>query len=361
MPWRSWQSLRSPRGNGRWAWSGASSDSIDGLASTNVPSWPLLVEVVRAVRRKVGHRIRRLTAVAVLEVDVRPGRVPGGALVTNQLTLVNAVAGFDNKAEQVTIQGEEVVAVRDDHVVAVTDQLAAHHAGAGGDHDPVVGGQDRAALVVGDVNPSVKVRVAESRGLECLGAGTKEQRDRALLQRPDQRVFGGVGRTGTWEVEQVVLHPELRLLPRGLLGLRDQLILSRDLHIGNPLRKGGRLTVDGDQLVLDSRDALLELVLEVLLVRLLLEKRRLLGDQAGALLVRFTLLRFDKILLRVQLLVDEVDVLDQLVTEEGEMFDRDRSVQECLEVRRREQLREWVGVALVGTANERRVLRFGPL
>ena len=77
-------------------------------------------------------------------------------------------------------------------------------------------------------------------------------------------------RAGVREVEQVVLHPELRLLPGGLLGFGDQLVLTGDLHVSDPLCQGSRLSVDHFDLVLDLHDALLQLVLQVLLVRLLL-------------------------------------------------------------------------------------------
>ncbi|TMC25328.1 MAG: hypothetical protein E6J32_13650 [Chloroflexi bacterium] len=89
---------------------------------------------------------------------------------------------------------------------------------------------------------------------------------------------------------------------------------------------------------------------------MLLDERSLLAEQVRALLVGLGLFRFDEVLLSVQLLVDNMDVCDQLVAEEGEVFDRHGAIQECLEVRRAQQLRERVGVTLVGAADEGPIL-----
>src|SRR5438094_9390172 len=117
----------------------------------------------------------------------------------------------------------------------------------------------------------MEVRITEARWLERLGARSEKQGDAALLEWPDQRVLGGVARSGTRQREEVVLHPELRLLPGRLFSLRDQLVLPRDLHISDPLRQGGRLAIDGRQLPFDLHDALAQPVLEVLLMGLLLD------------------------------------------------------------------------------------------
>src|SRR5438132_12410860 len=61
----------------------------------------LLAEAVGAVRRQIREGIGRLAAVAVLEVDVRPGGVAGRALVADQLALAHTVDGFDVVAEEV--------------------------------------------------------------------------------------------------------------------------------------------------------------------------------------------------------------------------------------------------------------------
>ena len=119
---------------------------------------------------------------------------------------MHAIAGLHLETEQVPVEGEKVVAVRHDDVVAVTNQLPGDDAGVGGDHDPVIRGQDRTALLVGDVDAGVEVLVTEGRWLEYLTAGPEEQRDGALLQRPDQRVLRGVGGIGTGQREEVVLH-----------------------------------------------------------------------------------------------------------------------------------------------------------
>src|SRR5206468_1733753 len=137
----------------------------------------LLAEVVGPVRRQVRQRIGRLPAVAVLEVDVRAGRVAGRSFIADQLALVHAIAGLHLETEQVPVEGEEVVAMRHDDVVAVANQLPADDAGVGGHHDPVIRGQDRTALPVGDIDAGVKVLIAEGRWLEYLAAGPEKQRD----------------------------------------------------------------------------------------------------------------------------------------------------------------------------------------
>src|SRR5438270_1929907 len=104
--------------NGVRTSSAVSGGSTVGWASTTVP-WPLLAEAVGPVGRQVGERIRRLPPVAILEVDVRAGRVTGRSLVTDQLALVHAVAGFYLEAKHVAVEGEEVVAMGEDDVVAI--------------------------------------------------------------------------------------------------------------------------------------------------------------------------------------------------------------------------------------------------
>ncbi len=71
----------------------------------------------------------------------------------------------------------------------------------------------------------------------------------------------------------------LCLLPGGLLGLGDQLVLAGDFHVGDPLRERRGLAIDGHQLPLHLGNALAQPVLEVLLVRLLHEERGLLVDK----------------------------------------------------------------------------------
>ena len=203
------------------------------------------------------------------------------------------------------------------------------------------------------------MRITEARRLERLGAGTEKQREATLLLRPDQRVLRGVAGSRTWQREEVVLHPELRLLPGCLFGLGDQLVLACNLHIGNPLRQGGRLAVDGGELPLHLCDALAQPVLEVLLMGLLLDQRGLLVDEVGALLVGFFFLGLDQVLLFVELEVDLVDVVDQLVGEVRQVLDGDCSVEETLEVWCRQQLRHWVGVAFVDAADEGGVFGLG--
>src|SRR6202022_1502264 len=146
----------------------------------------LLAEVVGTVRWQVWEGIGRLAAVSILEVDVRPGRVAGRSLVADQLTLTHTVAGLDLEAQQVAGGGEEVVAVGNDDVVAVADQLAVEQAGTGRHHDAVIGGQDRGALTVSDIDPGVEVRIAKPGRFERLTAGAEDKREAALLQRPDE-------------------------------------------------------------------------------------------------------------------------------------------------------------------------------
>src|SRR2546423_1888556 len=114
--------------SGKQISSGASGDSTDGWASVPVVPLPLLAEGVGAVRRQVRERVGRLPAVAVLEVNVRPGRVAGRTFVPDQLPLVDSVAGLHLEAEQVAVERKEVVAVREDDVVSIADQLAVAHA-----------------------------------------------------------------------------------------------------------------------------------------------------------------------------------------------------------------------------------------
>ena len=124
----------------------------------------------------------------------------------------------------------------------------------------------------------MEVGVAEPGRFERLSAGTEDERDAALLERPDERVFRRVVRAGIGQREEVVLHPELCLLPGGLLGLGDQLVLAGDFHVGDPLRERRGLAIDGHQLPLHLGNALAQPVLEVLLVRLLHEEPGLLVD-----------------------------------------------------------------------------------
>ena len=285
-----------------------------------------LAEVVGPVRRQVRQRIGRLPTVAVFEVDVRAGRVARRSFISDQLPLVHAIAGLHLETEQVPVEGEKVVAVRHDDVVAVTNQLPGDDAGVGGDHDPVIRGQDRTALLVGDVDAGVEVLVTEGRWLEYLTAGPEEQRDGALLQRPDQRVLRGVGGIGTGQREEVVLHPELRLLPGCLFCLGDELVLAGDLHVGDPLREGRRLPVDGNQLVLHLADALAQPPFQVLLMSLLLQQRRLLTQKVGTVLISLLLLAAHQLLLGMKLGIDFTDVLDELAGQVAEMLDGHRPV-----------------------------------
>src|SRR5207253_2004142 len=108
----------------------------------------LLAEAVGAVRWQVGEGVGRLATVAVLEVNVRPGGVTGRALITDQLALVHAVAGLHLEAEEVAVEREEVVTVRDDDVVAIADELAVEQAGVGRHHDAVIGGKNGRSLLV---------------------------------------------------------------------------------------------------------------------------------------------------------------------------------------------------------------------
>src|SRR2546429_6570711 len=141
----------------------------------------LLAEAVGAVRWQIGEGVGRLAAVAVLEVDVRPGGVTRRSLVADQLALAHAVAGFHLEAEEVAVEREEVVAVSHDDVVAIADQLAVEQAGFGRHHDAVIGGQDGRALLVGDIDAGMEVGVAEPGRFERLSAGTEDERDAALL------------------------------------------------------------------------------------------------------------------------------------------------------------------------------------
>src|SRR5438874_6714840 len=135
----------------------------------------LLAEAVGAVRRQIREGIGRLAAVAVLEVNVRPGGVPGRALVADQLSLAHAVAGLHLEAEEVAVEREEVVAVGHDDVVAIADQLAVEQAGVGPYHDAVIGRKDRRALLVGDVDPGMEVGIAEPGWFERLSAGPEDE------------------------------------------------------------------------------------------------------------------------------------------------------------------------------------------
>src|SRR5438552_18514972 len=131
----------------------------------------LLAEAVGTARRQIREGIGRLAAVAVLEVNVRPGGVTGRPLIADQLALAHAVAGFHLEAEEVAVEREEVVAVRHDDVVAIADQLAVEQAGFGRHHYAVIGGQDGSALLVGDIDAGMEVGVAEPGRVERLGAG----------------------------------------------------------------------------------------------------------------------------------------------------------------------------------------------
>src|SRR5438093_10311617 len=223
-PWGYWCWLRYQTRNGRRTSSGAS------VAWTGDLDWPmvallrLLAEVVGPVRRQVRQRVGRLPAVAVLKVDVRAGRVARRSFISDQLALVHAIAGLHLKAEQMPIEGEEVVAVRHDDVVPVADQLPVENAGVGGHHDSVIGRQDWAALLVGDVHAGMEVRVPEGRWFEHLAARPEEQCDGALLQGPDQRVFRRVTGTCIRHGEEVVLQLELRVLAGGVYCVGDWLI-----------------------------------------------------------------------------------------------------------------------------------------
>src|SRR6266550_2148550 len=181
-------------------------EEVTGSRSAGYDS--LLAEAVWAVRWQVGEGIGWLATVAVLEVDVRPGGVTGRPLVADQLTLAHAVAGLHLEAEEVAVEREEVVAVSHDDVVAIADQLAVEQAGVGRHHDAVIGSEDGRALLVGDVDAGMEVGVAEPGRFERLRAGAEDERDAALLERPDERVFRRVVRAGIGQREEVVLHPE---------------------------------------------------------------------------------------------------------------------------------------------------------
>src|SRR5207244_7182316 len=149
----------------------------------------LLAEAGGAVRRQIREGIGRLAAVAVLEVDVRPGGVTGRPLVADQLALAHAVAGFHLEAEEVAVEREEVVAVRHDDVVAIADQLAVEQAGVGRHHHAVIGSEDGRALLVGDVDAGMEVGVAEPGRFERLRAGAEDDGDAARWAWPDGRVL----------------------------------------------------------------------------------------------------------------------------------------------------------------------------
>src|SRR5947199_2222496 len=325
-PWGYWCWLRYQTRNGRRTSSGASVAWTGDLDWPMVALWRLLAEFVGPVRRQVRQRVGRLPAVAVFKVDVRAGRVAGRSFIADQLALVHAIAGLHLETEQVPIEGEEVVAVRDDDVVAVANQLSADDAGVGGHYDPVIGGQDRTALLIRDVDTGVEVLVAESRRLENLRAGPEEQRDGALLQRPDQGVLGRMGGIGARQREEVVLHPELRLLPGCLLRLGDDLVLAGDFHVGDALGECCRLPVDSDQFVLHLADALAQPPFQVLLMSLLLQQRRLLTQEVGTVVVSLLLLAAHQLLLGMKLGIDFPDVLDELAGQVAEMLDGHRPV-----------------------------------
>src|SRR5260370_10707224 len=111
---------------------------------------------------------------------------------------MDAVAGLDLEAQQVAVEREEVVAVRNDDVVAIAHELAVDQAGTGRHDDAVIGGEDRAALVVRDVDSGMEVAITEAGRLEGLRAGAADKRDRSMLLRPDQRVPRGVAHVAVW-------------------------------------------------------------------------------------------------------------------------------------------------------------------
>src|SRR5258708_6183254 len=71
--------------------------------------------------RQEQPRVDRLLVDAHLEVGVRPGRVAGGAHQADDLALLDRVAGVHRHRLEVSVEGEGVVVVGDDHVVAVAD------------------------------------------------------------------------------------------------------------------------------------------------------------------------------------------------------------------------------------------------
>src|SRR5207245_2414747 len=179
---------------GRRTWSAGAIGSTGVLGSGRSCRSRLLAESVGTVRRQVGQWIGGLPAVAVFEVDMGAGGVSGRALVAQHLSLVDGVSRLHLEPEQVTVEGEEVVAMGHDHVVPVANQLPVQHAGRGSDHDTVVGGKYWRALVVCDVDARMEMRIAKPRRFKGQRAGAKDLGDGAVLQRPDQLVRGrGVG------------------------------------------------------------------------------------------------------------------------------------------------------------------------
>src|SRR5207253_9944284 len=174
---------------GRRTWSAGAVGSTGVLGSGQSCRSRLLAESVGTVRRQVGQRIGGLPAVAVFEVNMRDGGVPGRAFVTHNLALVDGVTRLDLEAEQMAIQGKEVVAMGHDHVVPIANQLPVQHAGRGSDHDTVVGGKYWRALVVCDVDARMEMRIAKPRRFKGQRAGAKDLGYGALLQRPDQLVL----------------------------------------------------------------------------------------------------------------------------------------------------------------------------
>src|SRR6266571_1504099 len=93
-----WRWYRTP--NGAWTSSAAWADSTGDWDWAAVASSRLLAEAVGPVGRQVRERVGRLPAVAVLEVDVRAGRVARRSFIADQLALVHAIAGLHLETEQ---------------------------------------------------------------------------------------------------------------------------------------------------------------------------------------------------------------------------------------------------------------------
>ena len=98
---------------------------------------------------QVWHWVDCLSRQTHFVMEVRPGRIAGGADITDQLALLHAVAGGNRIGRKMTVTGLDFAAMLDLDVIAVTPEAL----GLG--DDPVGRGLDRCAGRSRKVDPLV--------------------------------------------------------------------------------------------------------------------------------------------------------------------------------------------------------------